>query len=319
MPDVSPFRTGAALLPLPQRQVLDLVGPDARRWANGQLTNNVRALPVGRLNQHAMVDDKARVQGFVDVWCLGDAHLCVVTEDVTPEAFAARYEKYIIFDDVELTDVSADWAVLALQGPATGAVLAAAGLPDPGAEGAFVEVDGLRVGRRARCRAGGVEILVPAGGVDALAARLVAAGAVPVDAEAAEVARVEAGYPRWPVDMGEKALPHELRVVERMCNFEKGCYIGQEVVNRIDVMGQVTRKLWGLELAVRPPPGSVVRLDGNEVGVTRSAVQDGDRVRVLAMLRKAAWTPGLTVQVDGAGPAQVVDLPFPGGPAAPPA
>jgi len=311
MVDVTPFRTGAAVLALPQRHVLDLVGPDARRWANGQLTNNVRALPVGRLNQHAMVDDKARVQGFVDVWCLADQHLRLVTEDVTPEEFSNRYEKYIIFDDVELSDLGGEYAVLAVQGPQAGRVLAAAGLPDPGEEGAFVDAAGVLVGRRARCRAGGVELLVPSAGVDALRGRLLAAGATPVDEAAAEVARVEAGLPRWPVDMGEKALPHELGVVPRMCNFEKGCYIGQEVINRIDVMGQVAKKLWGLELAAVPPAGSVIRADGAEVGVTRSAVQDGGRVMALAMLRKAAWSPGREVEVDGVGPARVVELPFP--------
>ncbi|HNH49349.1 MAG TPA: aminomethyl transferase family protein, partial [Myxococcota bacterium] len=100
------------------------------------------------------------------------------------------------------------------------------------------------------------------------------------------------------------------------CSFEKGCYIGQEVINRIDVMGQVQKKLWGLELVGPdtdlPAMGSDVFLGEDSVGTTTSAVAEPGHRRVLAVLRKSVWKPGLELRV---GPecrvAVVRDLPFP--------
>lgn len=294
--------------------VLTFVGPDARRFCNGMFTNNIRNLPVGRANQNAMVDDKARVQGLHDVACLADdaagGHFRATLEGVAVDTFVARYEKYIIFDDVELTDVSDAWRTLTVQGPAAAAVLAAAGLPVPADEGEVraigATLTGATVTRRARSVAGGFDLCVPSDEVEAHRARL---GLAWGDAATLERLRVEAGLVRWPVDMGERALPHELRVVPRMCSFEKGCYIGQEVINRIDVMGQVTKTVWGLEGATLPDPGAEVRLGADAVGTVLSGVQEEGYARALVLLRKAAWQPGLAVDVAGA-PMTVSDLPF---------
>jgi folate-binding protein YgfZ len=142
------------------------------------------------------------------------------------------------------------------------------------------------------------------------------AGAVPVGEEAQEVLRIEAGLARWPVDMGERSLVHELRMVEHYCAFDKGCYIGQEVINRIDVMGQVNKKLYGLQLGIDgiPPSGAEVLLGDTVVGTVCSGAREGSRVRVLAILRKAAWKDGLEVQIragERVAPATVSELPFP--------
>ncbi|MFN9958614.1 MAG: hypothetical protein ACK55I_36445, partial [bacterium] len=91
--------------------------------------------------------------------------------------------------------------------------------------------------------------------------------------------------------MTDKSLLHELRLVPTHASFEKGCYIGQEVINRIDVMGQVTKKLWGLELPEDAllPGGSEVRRGDESVGVTFSSARFDGRVRALALLRRSAW------------------------------
>jgi folate-binding protein YgfZ len=302
------------VLDLSDHGVMTLIGPDARRFCNGMFTNNVRDLQPGQANLSAMVDDKARIQGLLDLWCLEPASFAAVLEGVTPEAFEARYSKYIIFDDVELTEVSDETTLLGVQGPAAAAVLARAGLPAPEAEGAHVAADldgvALRVLRRSRSVAGGFDLLAPVAALGAIAARVREAGAEPLGPDAVERLRVEAGIARWPLDMGERALPHELRLVERMCSFNKGCYIGQEVINRIDVMGQVQKKLWGLEMPAVPAPNTPVLLEGAAVGHTLSGVDEEGRARVLAILRKAAWTPGAVVEVEGVGPAVVRDLPF---------
>ena len=295
--------------------VLTFVGPDARRFCNGMFTNNIRNLPVGRANQNAMVDDKARLQGLHDLACLADSpdtggYFRATLEGVSTEAFIARYEKYIIFDDLELTDVSDEWHALSLQGPEAANILVGAGLPVPETEGDVLPLAGdltaATITRRARSVAGGFDLCVPAAEVAAWSERL---GVPYADAATLERLRVVAGLVRWPVDMSERSLPHELRVVPRMCNFEKGCYIGQEVINRIDVMGQVNKKIWGLVGTTLPEPGTEVRAGDDAVGTVLSGVQEDGYTRALVLLRKAAWESGKTVDAGGT-PMTVSDLPF---------
>lgn len=313
--EANAVRTGAGVYDLADHGVVTLVGPDARRFCNGMFTNNVRDLQPGHGNASAMVDDKARLQGLLRLYATAPDAFLAVLEGVTPEAFEARYGKYIIFDDVELTDASEDVSVLSVQGPDAAAVLQRCGLPVPEGEGTFASVEEIRVATNARSRAGGYDLVVPRASVTALWGALQAAGARAVGLDAREVVRIEAGIPRWPVDMTEKSLLHELRLVPTHASFHKGCYIGQEVINRIDVMGQVTKQLWGLEMAedAIPPAGAEVRLGEDVVGVTHSGAREDGRVRVLALLRKAAWQPGISVSVhagDRVVAATVRDLPF---------
>ena len=329
-------REGAALLDRSLAGIVSMVGRDARRFCNGMFSNNVRDLPPGHSTRAVMLDEKGRVQGQLEVWCLAADHLLIALEGVKPEAFIARYDRFIIADDVEQEDLSEQLSVLSVQGPQAAEVLARAGLPvperrDPGVHGAIQPVAQLggageadlagavRAVWRARSAAGGYDVLAPRGRLVEVWEALRSAGAIPAGLEAQEALRIEAGLARWPVDMGERALLHELRMVESYANFNKGCYIGQEVINRIDVMGQVNRRLYGLELGIDaiPPAGASVYLPGGEepVGQVGSGAREGRRVRALAVLRKAAWTPGLAVEIragDRSAPATVCELPFPG-------
>jgi folate-binding protein YgfZ len=310
-------RTAVGVYDLSDHGVVSLVGPDARRFSNGMFTNNVRDLAVGRGNASAMVDEKARVQGLLRLYHVDAEAFLAVLEGVTPEAFEARYAKYIIFDDVELTDLSEELGVLSVQGPGAADTLRRVGLPVPEGEGAIVSVEAMRVATNPRSVAGGYDIVAPRDALPALWAGLLGAGAKAVGLDAQEVLRIEAGLPRWPVDMSEKSLIHELRLVPTHASFEKGCYIGQEVINRIDVMGQVVKKIWGLEMGedAIPPIGAEVKVGDDVVGIVLSGAREGTRVRVLALLRKAAWEQGKSVNVhagDRIVPATVYDLPFPG-------
>lgn len=307
-------RRGAVLFDLAPHGVLTLEGPDSRRFANGMFTNNIRDLAVGRCNQSAMGDEKAKMQGLLEVAHVAENRLLVVLDGVRAVEFVERYEKFILFDDVELTDLSEGHTVVHLAGPRTSAVLVAAGLPAP-AVGEVASAAEVHLLGRDRTGFGGVDLVLPREGAPEAWSALRAAGAGIAGSDALESLRVRAGLARWPVDMGERALVHEMRLVERCCSFTKGCYIGQEVINRIDVMGQVQKKLWGLRMVedALPPTEAEVKLDGKVVGVTRSGAREGGVARVLALLRKAAWQPGLEVEVEAAGrtvKAVVSDLPF---------
>ncbi len=307
-------RRGVALFNRSASDTVSLSGKDTLRFCNGMFSNNIRALKPGQSNQNVMLDAKGRILGQLEVWCVGDQTLWVTLENVPSTTFMEHYDRFIIADDVEMEDLSERWIQLSLQGPAARFLLEKLGWSAP--EAGFVEVGAIRIAQRRRSRAGGYDLLLPVEEAEAVTTALISAGAILAGADAQEILRVEAGIARWPLDMGERALVHEMRMVPDYCSFEKGCYIGQEVINRIDVMGQVQKKLWGLELedptGELPAVGSEVLLGEDVVGSTTSAVAEPGRVRVLAVLRKAVWKPGLELRVGPAARvATVRDLPFP--------
>ncbi len=302
-------RTGSAVAgALGVPSLVRLTGRDARRFCNGMFTNNVRDLPVGGANRHAIVDDRGRIGGFLDLHCEADDTFLAVLEGLDVPAFEQRYAKYIVFDDVELEAIAGHtwWTV---QGPHAASALRDAGIevPEPGR---YAEAWGVRAWRRDRSPAGGFDLLA----TDAAAVEVLAAGRV--DAQELEVLRVRAGDPRFPGDTGDKGLPHELNLRGVLLHFEKGCYLGQESINRIDVMGQVKKHLAAIRGAGAPPAeGADVTLDKVVGRLTSPVALPQGGWLGLAVLREPAHTPGtrVTVQADGElREAEVLALPVEG-------
>ena len=197
-------RTGAGVIDLAHVGTASLEGPDARRFANGMFTNNIRDLEVGAGNRSAMCDDRGRVQGLIDVHCTGQDRFDIVLEGVTAEWFEERYGLYIVFDDVELNVSSSDPRVVTVQGPDGAGVLASAGLPVP-EPGRVAMVDGgIRVAPKDRSGLGGYDVVVPRNALAATWNRIQANGATPIGHAALEVLRIRAGRPLWPIDGTEK-------------------------------------------------------------------------------------------------------------------
>jgi len=294
-------RAGAGLIDLAQVQTMTLDGPDARRFSNGMFTNNIRHLQPGEGNRSAMCDDRGRVQGLIDVYCTDENRFEGVLEGVTAEWFEGRYEMYIVFDDVEMTvSDNAPW-VLSLQGPQASAILAKAHLPEPTENGGhLLSDDGIRVANKDRSGLGGFDLLVPTALMAATAKRLVEAGATVLGLTALEALRISHGRARWPIDGTEKSMVHELAINEEVCNFNKGCYLGQEVINRIDVKGQVVKRLSKITLDgdILPPAGSTILLDDVSVGTISSTALSAGQGIALAVLRKKAWEAGTALRIE---------------------
>ncbi len=312
--EVSAARRTPVVHDLVGHGVFSLVGPDARRFCNGMFTQNVRDMAVGATARSALTDEKGKMLGLVQVARTGDEAILVVLDGISAGDFASRYGKYIILDDVELEDLSEDRAVFHLGGPGVGQALATLALPvvAPGGVALAGEIVALS---RERGAGEGVDLVVPVAAAVATWEAIRGAGVVPVGFDAMEWLRVSAGHARWPVDMGERALVHEMNLVASCCSFEKGCYVGQEVINRIDVMGQVNKKILGLAMGsdAIPPLGAEVKRGDEVVGVARSGARCGGQARVLALLRKSAWEAGTEVEVHAAGRAVVAvvsALPF---------
>ena len=311
---ITAARAGAVCFDLAWVDVLDLQAPDLRRWANGMFTNNITRLPAGRGNRNAMCDDRGRVQGLLDLYCVDDTHFLAVLDGVDAEWFEGRYRMFLILDDIEV-EARLDGAILlSVQGPTAGAALEAAGLPTPVIDRAFETTEsGVTVARRDRTGLGGYDLIVPGDQVAEIWAALLAGGATAAGTDVLDALRIVAGLAAWPQDGTDKTMVHELRYNTDVCNFEKGCYVGQEVINRIDVRGAINKKLMGLRLAAPVPQGSAVMMDDKVVGTVTSLAEVGGQVLGLGVLRKAAWAPGLAVSVDtgeGVVAATVGELPL---------
>jgi folate-binding protein YgfZ len=158
------------------------------------------------------------------------------------------------------------------------------------------------------------DLWLAAEAAEAAFAALTDAGAVEASFGDWEARRVERGVPRFGPDFGPDTLPQETGLEERAVSYDKGCYLGQEVVARIHYRGGVNKGLRGLDLGTAPPPaaGAEVLHDGRPAGSLGTAVVSPalGRTVALAILHQRAGEAGTEVEVAGAGPATVRDLPF---------
>jgi folate-binding protein YgfZ len=223
-----------------------------------------------------VLNAQGRIQGDLTVWREDDGLELEIAADQYDRLFA-HLEHFIIMDDVELVPLGLEpggaETALGLTGPLAGEVLSRMGLPtlpEPMA-GTRVEWNGLnlRILRAYGALVPHYEIWTPAAGVTRLWRTLSTAGATPVGKNALEAFRIAEGIPAYGIDIMERDLPQETSQI-RALHFNKGCYLGQEIVERIRSRGNVHRHLRSLELAGPvPAPGTELRLPGNSSGATQ--------------------------------------------------
>jgi len=309
--------TGCALLDMSWQAKLILSGEDRVRWLNGMVTNNVRDLALGSGVHSFILNAQGRIQGDLVAYNRGD-YLLVTTDREQAPAIAAIFDRYIIMDDVEVADISDKLATIGIAGPTALEVSAAAGVDvaqlQAGQVNDMVWRDiGISVARSAQPHMDGYEIWFSAENADRVWDALRSAGAEPAGSDALELYRIVKGVPRFGVDLRERDLPQETGQ-QHALNFAKGCYIGQEIVERIRARGNVHRTFIGFELhGEAPQPGTKVHVEDKDVGEITSAARvpfpSGERILALGYLRREVATPGATVQI-GDQIATVAILPF---------
>jgi tRNA-modifying protein YgfZ len=301
------LREECGLLDRGERGVVLVKGPDAAEYLQGQLTNDVEALEVGDGQYAALLDRKGHMQADMRVLRPGAEEILVDTEAPARATVVRHLSMYSIGREVEVADVTDERTILSLIGPRAVEVAGAAALPENACEDSTVAGTGcLAVGTR-----DGIDLVAAAADAERLRQALLAAGAVEVAAEAAEILRIEAGVPRYGAEVGSETMPAEVGIVEQAVSFTKGCYIGQETVARLHYKGRPNRHLRGLRLSAPVRPGTPLRLGEKEVGRLGGAcVSPAFGPIALAILRREA-EPGaeLAVGEDGVT-AEVVDLPF---------
>lgn len=301
-------RAGAGLVDRSARGKLALSGGEAKSFLQGQVTQDVVALEPGTGAYAAFLTNKGKMLGDLRVLDAGD-ELLLDTERVALQALFTMIRRYSLGFDAELHRRTLERGLLSLVGPQARALLgdAAAGLGTAEHDHVAAEVDGIAV--RLIATHEGVDLLVDSARTAELAAALEARGATPVAEQVAEALRVEAGRPRYGLDLDEGTIPQEAGLNERAVSFTKGCYVGQETVARLFYKGKPNRHLRGLRLSEPVEPGTELRLGERVVGVVGTvAISPEHGPIALALVRREA-EPGATVAA-GAATAEVVAPPF---------
>ncbi|MCK6524076.1 hypothetical protein L6R49_21925 [Myxococcota bacterium] len=309
--EVDAARAGAIVVDLSPLGVLELEGSDTPRFCNSMFTNNIRDLAEGGGNHNALTDKQGRIFGMLDAYLIRRDLLLAVMDGSDVTEVSEYLDRYIIMDPIELRDRSEELAVLTIQGPRAEEILLAAGIPVP--ERIHTAWGGGLVARADRTGLRGFDLVISPEAFAEAHSKLTAAGARPAGTDALDALRVLRGLPRWPQDMPERAFIHELGIRERVCNFNKGCYIGQEIINRMDTMGKVNKRLTALVSEDAAPGAEVLRGD-KAVGVITSVARVDGRVVSIGVLRKEAGEPGDGVEIrigEALVPAVISPLPVP--------
>ena len=317
-------RSAVGLIDLSDRGLLQFTGPDRVSYLQGMLSNDVSALKAFDGQYATLLTQQGKVIADVRVLCSLNSLYLDFRENLT-DKILVHLNRYLIADEVEIADRSREYAILSLQGPKAQALLSAIAVP--GAEfptrarqHAMVDIEGTAacVVHDSHTGEPGYVLIVPTASIVPIAEKLTHRGrefsAAWVGEDAQNILRVEAGVPRYGVDFSEDHLLLEVGI-DHAFSFTKGCYLGQEVVERIRSRGHVNKRLCGLLLdgdqaAVRGDP---VEVDSKEVGKITSSVISRRLQRPIALgyVNKDFWAPGSAVTI---GPsrrrATVVSLPF---------
>jgi len=293
-------RTGAAFLPLPERGILEVKGPDRAKFLQAMLSNEVASLAPGQARLAALLTVKGHVQSLLRVLATPSSLLLEMPLD-RRAAVEATLQHYRVAAPVRFAALP--HVVFGVLGPK--------------AEDAVRSVVAALAGRAVTQAAGddlparGRVVYAAPGDEPAVEAALLAAGAVRLDRASLDALRVEEGRAWFGVDVSEDQLLHETGMLHEYASLTKGCYLGQEVVARLEGRGaNVNRVLRGLVLESPVAAGAVVSADGAEVGrVTTSAVSPTLGPVAMGYIRRTHYEPGTAVVVDGVA-GKVAPLPL---------
>ncbi len=299
------------------RAQIALTGSDRVRWLNGMVTNNVRDLATGHGVYAFLLNPQGKIQAELYAFNRGES-LVVEAGRAQVETVLQIFDRYIIMDDVEVENLTGKFIVIGLAGPKSREVLAAVGLKQELAPLQFADVKWS--GSEATLVRGdnpcveSYEVWVPAQDSEAAWQALVSAGAHEIHEDALETFRISCGIPKFGQDIRERDLPQET-AQDRALNFTKGCYIGQEIVERIRSRGAVHRTFVGFAIEGKVSPGTRIQNEGKDVGEITSVAsvpaRGGERAIALGYIRKEFTLPGKDLTA-GDAKVRVEGLPFSG-------
>jgi len=312
------IRSGAGIRILDDRLIVRVTGDDRDSFLHGMCTADIKALTPGAAVAALFLTEHAHVIAEVFAYAEADAILIEIERELWPHV-RTHLERFIVADDVELEELD-ELAVVDFEGPGAVEVVGriwgevTASLEPWRYE--YKREYKRRIARIPRFGQAAFTLITERSKATATVAEMIAGGEVcALSAQALEIVRVENGRARVGVDTGEKTLALEARL-EPAISFNKGCYVGQETIERVTARGGLKQRLYGLRIEGRrlPARGSAVVFEGREVDRLSSVVASpAIGVIGLAILHHSAWSEGARVTVrDAAGEAGAVvsDLPF---------
>jgi folate-binding protein YgfZ len=275
-------RSSAAVGPVEGRGVLRLEGKGARDFLHRMSTQHLSALRPGESAYAAFLDTRGHLVGEGLAVARADDLLFLTEPDEVP-ALLAHLRKYVLAAPVKVTDESSSLQAMAVLGPA-------------GIEAARGAGSAATIAATPRRGVAAVEVVAPADQLAGIRAALLAGGAADLDATDLEALRIEEGVARFGPDMDGERLPMEAALTRDAIHFQKGCYLGQEVVLRATVRGHIQKGLVQLELPPGAGPGTSLRVADKDVGLVTSAAETSQGRLGLGYLRRAHWREGERLQ-----------------------
>jgi len=299
-----PSQTGqVAFLDLSERAKFQITGTDRVRFLNGQITNDLRKATEKVAIEACVLNAKGKMNGHIFVSALAEC-FSVDAEQELRETLRTRLERYVIADDVQIENVTDEFSlfhVLSEESPTL-------------EHGRIVSVR--------RFAEQGCDVWSDAARHDAVWQQLSSAFAF-LDSTAAEVLRIEQGIPRWGRELTEQIIPIEANLEQRTIDYEKGCYIGQEVISRMKMSGQTNKRLCGVVSLDDVPLLQPMKLAAHspaekEVGWITSATRSERTGKQIALgyLKRGFNSPGTKLDAFSAEnsaeriPVEVVPVPF---------
>ena len=297
----SALREDAAWLDLSGRGKIQATGDDRARLLHAMTTNQVESLKPGEGCYAFFLSAQGRILADVNLLCFEDYFLL----DTEPETRTKVYEhldRYIIADDVTVEDQTGQIATIAVEGPKAAAVLAELGAPVPTAPYSFASWRYGTVARLDTTGKGGFFLLIPTAEKQTVVSMLTKAGLPEASAEDARIVRIESGRPRYGEEITERYLVQETDQLHAV-NFSKGCYLGQEIVERVRSRAQIHRVLRRLEIDTNNPPAAGTKLksgDGDAAEIASAVFSPAlGKTVALAYVRTQFAEPDTRISLDG--------------------
>src|SRR5580658_3794901 len=319
-------REAVAIFDTNRHTIVELTGPDRVRYLNAIVSNDVKALGEGRGTLALLLTPQGHILAELEIYAL-QVTLLVLSHASLRARTVATLDKFIIMYDVTLRDVIEEFGSFAIEGPRAGTVIAeACGLALEGfSEHAIaeVEIDGVacHLIRHSHFGLPGAEIIAPRELLGLLwrnlHASVIAQHGAAIGMRAVNSLRLEAGIPWFPADFNDTVIPHEAALEATHISFSKGCYTGQEIVERVRSRGQVNRRRVQLKFSAADPPAPLTRLyaanvegttaESKEVGiVTSSGFLPAAGASIgMAYVRREHYAPGTILDLTG-GTAEVL-------------
>jgi folate-binding protein YgfZ len=312
-------RESVALFDTNWHAAITLSGPDRVRYLNAIVTNDIKALGEGAGALALLLNPQGHILAELEVYAQKEK-LLVLTHASVRERTIETLDKFIIMDDVTLEDVTDKLGSLAIEGPRAGAIfsqatgLAIEGFSEMAFAGVAVDEVPCHFIRHSHFGLPGAEIIAPREKLEIIWQNLHTAThaqhGAPIGMKTLNSLRLEAGIPWFPIDFNDTVIPHEAALEGTHISFTKGCYTGQEIVERVRSRGHVNRRRVQLKFssATPPPAGTKLRAGGAEVGyVTSSAFSPAAGTAIgTAYLRREHNASESIVEFDG-GKATVID------------